>query len=92
MIKALLLAPIRLYKFFLSPWVGQSCRFTPTCSSYAIEAIETQGAIRGTYLATKRLCRCHPWAAGGHDPVCPDSTTPPASTNTSNAVEPPRPL
>jgi putative membrane protein insertion efficiency factor len=70
MIKALLIAPIRFYKFFLSPWVGQSCRFTPTCSSYAIEAIETQGALRGTYLATKRLCRCHPWAAGGHDPVC----------------------
>lgn len=70
MIKALLIAPIRFYKFFLSPWVGQSCRFTPTCSSYAIEAIETQGALRGTYLATKRLCRCHPWAAGGQDPVC----------------------
>lgn len=69
MIKALLIAPIRFYKFFLSPWVGQSCRFTPTCSSYAIEAIETQGALLGTYLATKRLCRCHPWAVGGHDPV-----------------------
>ena len=92
MIKAILVAPIRFYKFFLSPWVGQSCRFTPTCSSYAIEAIETQGAIRGTYLAAKRLCRCHPWAAGGHDPVSPDSPAPPPLTNTSNAAEPPRPL
>jgi putative membrane protein insertion efficiency factor len=50
MIKKLLIAPIKFYKFFLSPWVGQSCRFTPTCSSYAIEAIETQGALRGTFL------------------------------------------
>ena len=92
MIKILLVAPIKFYKFFLSPWVGQDCRFTPTCSSYAIEAIETQGAIRGTYLATKRLCRCHPWAAGGYDPVCPDDPAHAPSTNTSNVAEPPRPL
>ncbi len=69
MIKTLLTAPIRAYKFFLSPWLGQSCRFTPTCSTYAIEAIETWGPLRGTALAASRLGRCHPWCKGGHDPV-----------------------
>ena len=92
MIKKLLIAPIKFYKFFLSPWVGQSCRFTPTCSSYAIEAIETQGALRGTYLATKRLCRCHPWAKGGHDPVCPESSATALSAVKTEPAEPPRPL
>ena len=69
MIRALLIAPIRAYKFFLSPWLGQSCRFTPTCSSYAIEAIQTWGAIRGTSLALRRVACCHPWCQGGDDPV-----------------------
>ncbi len=89
MIKKLLIAPIKFYKFFLSPWVDQSCRFTPTCSSYAIEAIETQGALRGTYLATKRLCRCHPWAAGGYDPVCPESSATALLAAKAGPPEPP---
>lgn len=67
--KKILIAPIRAYKFFLSPWVGQSCRFTPTCSSYAIEAIETWGVLKGLSLAFRRIGRCHPWAQGGLDPV-----------------------
>ena len=92
MIKTLLIAPIRFYKFFLSPWVGQHCRFTPTCSSYAIEAIESQGAVRGSYLAVKRLCRCHPWAAGGHDPVGQNTQAPGQDINNTRAVDPPRPL
>lgn len=69
MIKALLIAPIRFYRYFLSPWVGHNCRFTPTCSAYAIEAIETHGALKGLWLGMRRLGRCHPWAAGGCDPV-----------------------
>jgi len=68
-IKVFLIAPIRAYKFFLSPWLGQSCRFTPSCSSYAIEAIETLGPLRGLQLSAKRIGRCHPWCKGGHDPV-----------------------
>ncbi len=68
-ISTLLTAPIRAYKFFLSPWLGQSCKFTPTCSSYAIEAIETLGPGRGLWLSAKRIGRCNPWCQGGHDPV-----------------------
>src|SRR3546814_4326885 len=69
MIRTLLIAPIRFYRYFLSPWVGRSCRFTPTCSLYAIEAIEKHGALKGLWLASRRIGRCHPWCPGGYDPV-----------------------
>lgn len=67
--KTLLLALLRIYQYLLSPWVGQHCRFHPTCSEYAREAIETHGTLRGAWLAARRLSRCHPWHAGGLDPV-----------------------
>jgi putative membrane protein insertion efficiency factor len=66
---ALLLALVRGYRFFLSPWLGSSCRFEPTCSRYALEALERHGAAAGSYLTLRRLARCHPWCEGGHDPV-----------------------
>ncbi|MGA0266563.1 MAG: membrane protein insertion efficiency factor YidD [Lysobacterales bacterium] len=65
----LLILIIRGYQFVLSPWVGQHCRFTPTCSHYAIEAITRYGAWRGSWLAVRRIARCHPLCDGGHDPV-----------------------
>jgi len=67
--KTLLLAAIRAYRYLLSPWWGGACRFTPTCSVFAEEALERHGAARGTWLAFRRVGRCHPWCAGGFDPV-----------------------
>lgn len=67
--KDLLLLLIRGYRYLLSPWWGNHCRFTPSCSEFASEAIERHGAARGTWLAMRRIARCHPWCAGGFDPV-----------------------
>lgn len=65
----LLLALIRTYQLVLSPMLGQRCRFLPTCSSYAYESISEHGALKGVFLATKRIGKCHPWHEGGYDPV-----------------------
>ena len=65
----ILIGFIRAYKFLLSPWVGQHCRFQPTCSTYTIDAISRYGALKGSWLGLRRLSRCHPWSAGGVDPV-----------------------
>jgi putative membrane protein insertion efficiency factor len=61
--------PVRFYQYFVSPLMGPRCRYVPTCSSYAIEAIETHGALKGGWLGLKRLLRCHPWGGFGYDPV-----------------------
>ena len=71
--KTLLIWIVRAYQLVLSPMLGQNCRFYPSCSSYAIEALRTHGAVRGGWLAARRLGRCHPWNAGGLDPVPPRS-------------------
>ena len=63
--------PIRLYRYAISPWLAPSCRYLPTCSAYAIEAIERHGVWRGGILALRRILRCHPWGGGGADPVPP---------------------
>ncbi len=74
MVKSLLLALIRLYRLLLSPWLGSACRFEPTCSVYAMQALQQHGAGAGSYLMLARLARCHPWCPGGADPV--PQTTP----------------
>jgi putative membrane protein insertion efficiency factor len=65
--QAIVLA-VKLYQFSISPLLGKNCRFTPSCSEYFIESVTKYGAILGTWRGCKRICRCHPWNVGGHDP------------------------
>lgn len=67
--RKLLIWLIRGYQLLLSPFLGNHCRFYPSCSSYAMSAIDTHGVVRGCWLAIRRLLRCHPWHEGGFDPV-----------------------
>ena len=71
----ILIVLIRGYRFLLSPWLGNQCRFYPSCSRYAIEALELHGATKGLWLSGRRIMRCHPWHDGGHDPVPPKVTS-----------------
>jgi len=64
-----LIALVQGYRLLLSPWLGSACRFEPTCSLYALQALQRHGALAGTYLTLRRLGRCHPWCEGGCDPV-----------------------
>ncbi len=67
--KKLILALIKLYKYLLSPLLPMSCRFTPSCSEYALDAVNKHGTFKGSFLTAKRLCKCHPFHPGGYDPV-----------------------
>jgi putative membrane protein insertion efficiency factor len=67
--KKLLMAIFKAYQYAISPFLGQNCRYFPSCSEYAVEAVEKHGALKGSWLSAKRLCRCHPWHPGGYDPV-----------------------
>ena len=69
LLTALLLLPIRFYRAYISPLKPPSCRFTPTCSRYAMEAILKHGPFKGLYLSVRRILRCHPWGGHGYDPV-----------------------
>jgi putative membrane protein insertion efficiency factor len=75
MMGRVLVGGIRLYQILLSPLLGASCRFVPTCSAFGIEAIRLHGAWRGGLLTARRISRCHPWGGHGHDPVPPRKST-----------------
>lgn len=77
--QTVLMGLVRAYRLLLSPWLGSSCRFEPTCSAYSLRALQEYGAVRGTYLTLHRLVRCQPWCDGGHDPVPPRKS--PAGTS-----------
>ena len=67
--RKLISACIWAYRYFLSPFLGSNCRYYPSCSAYAQESVEKHGALCGSWMAVKRICRCHPWHEGGYDPV-----------------------
>ncbi|MBL8435515.1 membrane protein insertion efficiency factor YidD [Aquabacterium sp.] len=67
--KSFVLALLRVYRYAISPMLGRNCRFVPSCSEYAVEAVERHGALKGGWLAARRVCRCHPFSGGGYDPV-----------------------
>ena len=68
-LNAVQMGVVKAYRLLLSPWLGSACRFTPTCSQYALQALERHGPAAGSYLTARRLLRCHPGCPGGHDPV-----------------------
>ena len=78
----LLIVLVRGYRYLISPLLGAHCRFYPSCSQYALTALEKHGAVKGTHLAGGRLLRCHPWHAGGYDPV-PETLSPSSSKTRS---------
>ena len=90
---ALLVLLVRLYQWTLRPLIGAQCRFAPSCSEYAVEALRVHGPARGCVLALRRILRCNPWHAGGWDPVPPDAAATPIPTTprrrTAPATTPP---
>jgi uncharacterized protein len=84
-VTALLMGLVKAYRLLLSAHMGNACRFSPTCSQYALQALDMHGAGQGSYLTLKRLARCQPWCEGGHDPVPPQATR---TTDTALAQAP----
>ncbi|WP_269782087.1 membrane protein insertion efficiency factor YidD [Nocardioides sp. R-C-SC26] len=80
-VRAVLIVLLRLYRVMISPLYGQVCRYYPSCSAYALEAVTVHGSVRGSWLAARRLARCHPWAAGGVDKVPPRHGEPVSPVN-----------
>ncbi len=69
LLKKIFILPIRFYQYGISPYLPSSCRYTPTCSHYTVEAIQKFGVLKGIWLGMKRIARCHPWGGSGYDPV-----------------------
>ncbi len=87
--KYLLIGFLKAYRAVISPLYGQVCRYHPSCSAYALEAVTTHGSVRGSWLAVRRLARCHPWAAGGYDPVPTAASAADHSRSSSTAAPTP---
>ena len=92
--KYVLIAVLRVYRALISPLYGEVCRYYPSCSAYALEAVQVHGSIKGSWLAVRRLARCHPWAPGGVDKVppkagtaAPEEAPPEVSSNVSPGPE-----
>jgi putative membrane protein insertion efficiency factor len=86
-VKYVLIAFLRAYRALISPLYGQVCRYHPSCSAYALDAVREYGSLRGSWLAVRRLARCHPWAAGGYDPV-PERTPRSSRTHAGTRTTP----
>ena len=82
-LRYLLIGFLRAYRLLISPLYGQVCRYYPSCSAYALQAVTEHGSVRGSWLAARRLTRCHPWAAGGYDPVPDRPSRPRAGSSPS---------
>ena len=87
----LLMGLVLGYRYLLKPWLGNACRFEPTCSAYALQALQRHGALRGTALSAGRILRCHPWCAGGCDPVPENPVHPATGLFTRLGIVPPAP-
>ena len=87
--KYVLIWLLKGYRFAISPLYGQVCRFHPTCSAYALEAVTEHGALRGSWLAVRRVGRCHPWNPGGYDPVPPRRPAAPSTPSTPSSTPTP---
>jgi hypothetical protein len=83
--RQLLIGLVKVYRYLISPWLGQNCRFYPSCSCYMHQALLDHGSVKGLSLGLKRIARCHPWHAGGYDPV-PSMTGSSASEISSSSV------
>jgi uncharacterized protein len=84
--KYVLIGLLRAYRFLISPLYGQVCRYHPSCSAYALDAVNEYGSAKGSWLAVRRLARCHPWAAGGYDPVPPRTRAQPSGSDREQLV------
>lgn len=92
MFRTLLIGLVRGYQILISSWTPPSCRFHPTCSSYAIQALEEHGSVRGSWLAARRIARCHPWGGSGYDPVPLRSGEHPGSESRTENVQTDEPM